>query len=189
MVSSSLWATNAGHRPSFRCNTSPMIEVWNRKGRGPPDGGRLARRFASMDLRTALARLTRPERRSAGRIARMRVSTSRFGKRHSRLRCPHADAYRPFASRQLPRIEAETAAKSAKIPTKPLGTAEHAVAPSLAATHIPQSENICSQYDNDAGRGAKLGLSRAAQRIGFALWVIAYGALARHPSPSVTGSH
>jgi hypothetical protein len=58
-----------------------------------------------------------------------------------------------------------------------------------SATHIPQSENICRQYDNDAERGPKLGLSRAAQRIGFALWVIAYGALARHPSPSVTGSH
>jgi hypothetical protein len=59
----------------------------------------------------------------------------------------------------------------------------------MAATHIPQSENICSQYDNNAGREPKVGLSRAAQRIGFALWVIAYGAFARHPSPSVTGSH
>ncbi|SEC55603.1 hypothetical protein SAMN05444164_2131 [Bradyrhizobium erythrophlei] len=59
----------------------------------------------------------------------------------------------------------------------------------MAATHIPQRENICSQYDNNAGREPKVGLSRAAQRIGFALWVIAYGAFARHPSPSVTGSH
>ncbi|MFT5555015.1 MAG: hypothetical protein ACI9P3_004447 [Bradyrhizobium sp.] len=59
----------------------------------------------------------------------------------------------------------------------------------MAATHIPLSENICRQYDNDAGRKPKLGLSRAAQRIGFALWVIAYGALARHPSPFATGSH
>ncbi|GIQ75195.1 hypothetical protein BraRD5C2_36360 [Bradyrhizobium sp. RD5-C2] len=59
----------------------------------------------------------------------------------------------------------------------------------MAATHIPQSENICSQYDNSAGREPKVGLSRAAQRIGFALWVIAYGAFARHPSLFVTGSH
>ncbi|TWB97049.1 hypothetical protein FBZ93_107295 [Bradyrhizobium macuxiense] len=59
----------------------------------------------------------------------------------------------------------------------------------MAPTHIPQSENICSQYDNNVGQEPKVGLSRAAQRIGFALWVIAYGAFARHPSLSVTGSH
>ncbi|WP_128971274.1 hypothetical protein [Bradyrhizobium tropiciagri] len=64
-----------------------------------------------------------------------------------------------------------------------------AAARGMAPTHIPQSENICSEYDNNAGQEPKVGLSRAAQRIGFALWVIAYGAFARHPSPSVTGSH
>jgi hypothetical protein len=58
-----------------------------------------------------------------------------------------------------------------------------------SATHIPHDETICTQYDNGDKGEPKVGLSRAAQRIGFALWVIAHGASARHPSPSVTGSH
>ncbi|UGY15971.1 hypothetical protein [Bradyrhizobium septentrionale] len=96
----------------------------------------------------------------------------------------------------LPRAGAETAAKSAKMRMKSPGTAaERRNMPHprrsgrIQATHIPQSETICSQYDNDAEREPKVGLSRAAQRIGFALWVIAYGAFARYPSLSVTGSH
>jgi hypothetical protein len=51
-----------------------------------------------------------------------------------------------------------------------------------AATQNRKRGNICTAYDNGGQRSQKLGLSRTAQRSGFAVWVFAHGAFDRRPS-------